>query len=696
MKANKLSWILITAVGIAGACAQSSWVVRETGTSANLWGAAVLQGPAGYLVPGGRVVVVGEQGTILTSEDGGQSWTRRQSGTLAWLTATYYDSALRRIFVVGDGGLILSSVDGLVWTRETSPTTVRLNGIAAGASGGRLYAVGEPGAGLLLRDGEGVWIQHEGGFGSRWMRGLTQRMAVGQGGAVFSPPYSTPPADVVAPWEATAVPTSADLEAFASGPLPLGNPPGPTSTEIAVGADGTILQRYSTGWVARNSGTTERLRGICRKDGGQVMLVTMTLRIPLGEYFVVGTSGTILRSKDGLAWQPDTSPTQRNLNSVTAVNNTVLAVGDGGVILQTGGNEAAPVITRAPSAGSGPDGKAYAEVETRGPGMMTHLWVELAGGASYAVGTDYPRQSLATLRFSDVHATFQLLVGNAFGITRSTTFTLNRYVNLSSRAVVGRGDRGVIGGFSVGSRGDTAPPHTFLIRVAGPSLGGFGVAAALKSPRLALFAGSQLIAANEGWESNADVESIRDAVRAAGAFPLLSGSADCALLVKLVPGNYTAQVTSTDDSAGIALLEVYDLEAPRLSRLKNLSARGHIQPGEGTLISGLVIDGALKKSVLLRAAGPALSLFGLQGVLARPQLSLFKDGNLIAIANEWGAAANASDLQAAAAKVNAFEFAPGSADSSILLHLDPGAYTLQVQSVDGGSGIALVEVYEMP
>lgn len=43
-----------------------------------------------------------------------------------------------------------------------------------------------------------------------------------------------------------------------------------------------------------------------------------------------------------------------------------------------------------------------------------------------------------------------------------------------------------------------------------------------------------------------------------------------------------------------------------------------------------------------------------------------------------------------------FQFAEGSADSAFLLTLLPGAYTLQVAGADGGTGIALVELYEMP
>src|SRR4051812_27197204 len=94
-----------------GVPAQASWGARDSGTTANLWGGTGVSA---------LMVVVGEQGTILTSADHGVTWIRQQSGTAAWLVAATYSSSLRRYFVVGDGGLILSSADAVTWTRESS------------------------------------------------------------------------------------------------------------------------------------------------------------------------------------------------------------------------------------------------------------------------------------------------------------------------------------------------------------------------------------------------------------------------------------------------------------------------------------------------------------------------------------------------------------------------------------------------
>jgi hypothetical protein len=45
-----------------------------------------------------------------------------------------------------------------------------------------------------------------------------------------------------------------------------------------------------------------------------------------------------------------------------------------------------------------------------------------------------------------------------------------------------------------------------------------------------------------------------------GAFALPSGSADCALLLTLQPGNYTATVSGVGGTSGIALVEAYQVQ----------------------------------------------------------------------------------------------------------------------------------------
>jgi dienelactone hydrolase len=135
-----------------------------------------------------------------------------------------------------------------------------------------------------------------------------------------------------------------------------------------------------------------------------------------------------------------------------------------------------------------------------------------------------------------------------------------------------------------------------------------------------------------------------------------------------------------------------------VARLVNLSVRVRAGTGDNVLISGFVLGDGLARTVLIRAVGPTLGAapFNVGDTLARPVLSLFRGTQQLATNTGWGSAANATDLRAAAAKVGAFALAEGSLDSALLVTLSPGPYTLQVAGANNTSGVALVEVYEVP
>ena len=185
-------------------------------------------------------------------------------------------------------------------------------------------------------------------------------------------------------------------------------------------------------------------------------------------------------------------------------------------------------------------------------------------------------------------------------------------------------------------------------------------------------------------------------------------SKDAALLSPLAAGPYTAQISSTSGDSGVVLVEVYDADsgAPT-ARFINLSARSEAGAGSQTLIAGFAVSGAGTETVLIRADGPALTPFGVAGVLAAPQLTLF-DSNGVAIATNagWGNASTkgASPVQATVSaatpavftQVGAFGLAAGSADSAMVVALPQGSYTAQVTGAGNTTGVALVEVYEVP
>lgn len=131
------------------------------------------------------------------------------------------------------------------------------------------------------------------------------------------------------------------------------------------------------------------------------------------------------------------------------------------------------------------------------------------------------------------------------------------------------------------------------------------------------------------------------------------------------------------------------------SQFINLSARGQVGPGQDVLIGGFVIGGKSPKQLLLRAAGPALSAYGVSGTLASTKIAVYSGTREIAT-NSGGASASSAEIQVAMSKLGAFPFPANGPNAVLLVSLDPGAYTVTVSSADGSRGIALLEVYELP
>ena len=268
-----------------------------------------------------------------------------------------------------------------------------------------------------------------------------------------------------------------------------------------------------------------------------------------------------------------------------------------------------------------------------------------------------------------------------------------RLTNLSSRVRTANLPDVAIAGFTIA--GTASKP--VLIRAAGPTLGALGVSGSLSAPKLELFRGAASIEINTGWTTASNSAAIAAAASSSGAFAFAAGSNDSAILTTLTPGGYTAQISSGTGSAGVGLIEVYDLSSATAGQnLVNLSTRALAGTGSETLISGLIIGGTLPKRVLIRAAGPALAAFNLTGVLARPQLTLFSGNTPFFVNTGWSTSADAAAITTASAQAGAFAFAAGSADAAMIVTLAPGAYTAQVTGVAGTTGLALVEVYELP
>ncbi len=264
-----------------------------------------------------------------------------------------------------------------------------------------------------------------------------------------------------------------------------------------------------------------------------------------------------------------------------------------------------------------------------------------------------------------------------------------RLVNMSIRTNAGTGDNTLIVGVGLGGAG-TSGDKAVLLRAVGPTLGVFGVGGALPDSVMTVFQGSTQIAQNDDWAGSFDFASV-------GAFAFATPARDAAIYNNAAPsGSYSIQITGKNNATGVALAEVYDA-TPSASftattpRLVNVAARTQVGTGDNILIAGFVVGGSTPVRVLVRAVGPTLGVFGVSGVLADPRLSVISEGRIVAENDNW-LAADAATFPT----VGAFNLTAGSRDAALVVTLQPGSYTAQVSGVNSTTGVALVEVYEVP
>ena len=126
------------------------------------------------------------------------------------------------------------------------------------------------------------------------------------------------------------------------------------------------------------------------------------------------------------------------------------------------------------------------------------------------------------------------------------------------------------------------------------------------------------------------------------------------------------------------------------AQLLNISARLKVLTGDNVLIGGFIITGSDNKQVLLRALGSTLGQFGVSGVLADPTLELYDGtGAVIASNDNWTTAANKQAI------IDSGLAPPNALEPAILRSLPPGSYTVVVRDKNAGTGVALVEAYDL-
>ena len=432
---------------------------------------------------------------------------------------------------------------------------------------------------------------------------------------------------------------------------------------------------------------------------------------------VVGESGNFTFTQPAVASAQPVSPDNGEPARAPALAQSVVSAaitGDGNVTGSiVGGANAQLAATRAADSGptqavagfyqAGATNSAavtYAIAGSNGQAFVVAQQGAVTDGGSGSVAATgamsvSTARSALTVAISPTQGTMTVtasgVVSGNFTGGSEAVLARQRLVNISSRTRVGSGDNVAIAGFVIAGE----ESKLLLIRAVGPTLGAapFNMTGALASPRLELFRGSTPLGVNTGIAGNR--AAIDAAAQQAGAFALGSSGADAAMLVTLAPGLYTAVVGSTTSTGGVALVEVYDL-SPVVpgQKLLNIATRATAGTGENTLIAGFVVPPGSSKRVLVRGVGPGLVQFGLTGTVSAPTLQLLSGSTTVAQNTNWSTSADRDAITASSARVGAFALANN--DSALIANLAPGNYTATVVGAGGTSGVALIEVYELP
>ena len=244
------------------------------------------------------------------------------------------------------------------------------------------------------------------------------------------------------------------------------------------------------------------------------------------------------------------------------------------------------------------------------------------------------------------------------------------------------GDKILIGGFILKGNAN----KRVILLAKGPSLNvnGTPVPGRLANPTLELHDGNgALMTSNDDWKDSPE----RAQIESSGFAP--SEDKESAILRLLAPGVYTGVLAGKDNSTGIALVEVYDLDADVDSILANISSRGNVDSGDNVMIGGFIAGNESGNTrVVLRGLGPSL-VGKVPDSLDDPVLELRNaNGGLLEANDDWKTSPNRAEIEATGiAPTNDLE-------SAIIRSVAPANYTAILRGKTG-TGIALVEIYNI-
>jgi len=136
---------------------------------------------------------------------------------------------------------------------------------------------------------------------------------------------------------------------------------------------------------------------------------------------------------------------------------------------------------------------------------------------------------------------------------------------------------------------------------------------------------------------------------------------------------------------------------PGVPALRNISTRLRVGTGDRAMTAGFIVQGGVTKRVLVRAIGPSLSDIGVLNALSNPVLELHDVSTLIGRNDDWQTTQVGGVISAdQAGEIAGSGFAPSNGlESALIAAVAPGSYTAIVQGVAGGTGVGVIEAYDM-
>jgi hypothetical protein len=207
------------------------------------------------------------------------------------------------------------------------------------------------------------------------------------------------------------------------------------------------------------------------------------------------------------------------------------------------------------------------------------------GSSTVTTDANGNAQFSATFPLSDTNASFNMTATSQDGNTSEFAQNPARLKNISTRARVEGGDHVAIAGFILPGPRLTLDqaPRVLVVRAIGPSL--TGIQAPLSDPTLEVYDPSGFrIASNDNWRDDSNAQFIQGI----GLAP--TNDLESALVGYVGGGAYTAVVRGTGGAAGIAVVEVYDVDSFGGNEVQNISTRSFLATGDDVIIAGTILE----------------------------------------------------------------------------------------------------------